>query len=120
ALPLYFAVRGWGAGAVFLTALVVAGVGIWASSVVVTESGDKDPQRVVIDEAAGVLLTLSAVPATARGVVLAVAFFRLFDITKPFPIRQTESLPGGWGVVVDDLAAGMWAAIVISIIERSL
>jgi phosphatidylglycerophosphatase A len=110
ALPLYFAVRSGGPVAALVTALVVTAVGIWASNVVVRESGQKDPQRIVIDEAAGVLLTLAAAPPTFAGVALGVVLFRLFDVTKPFPARRAERLPAGWGVVVDDLVAGVWAA----------
>lgn len=111
ALPLYFAVRGGGATAVLATALFVSAVGVWASNIVVRDSGQKDPQRIVIDEAAGVLLTLAAAPPTLAGVALGVALFRLFDITKPFPARRAESLPEGWGVVADDLVAGLLAAV---------
>jgi phosphatidylglycerophosphatase A len=110
ALPLYLAVRGGGAAAVLVTALIVTAIGIWASSVLVRESGQKDPQRVVIDEVAGVLLTLAATPPRFASVALGVVLFRLFDITKPFPARHAERLPLGWGVVVDDLVAGVWAA----------
>lgn len=112
-LPLYFAVRGGGPLAIMATAAIVTVVGLWASDIVVLGSGEKDPQHIVIDEAAGVLVALALAPATLGGVVLAVALFRLFDITKPFPARSAERLPGGWGVMVDDLVAGVWAAGVI-------
>ncbi|MFO0741068.1 MAG: phosphatidylglycerophosphatase A [Labilithrix sp.] len=116
ALPLYFAVRGHGPVAVLAAAAVVTALGIWASNVVVRETGDKDPQRIVIDEAAGVLLALAAAPMTWWGVTCAVVLFRVFDIAKPFPARRAERLPGGYGVVVDDLVAGAWAAVFVRLL----
>ena len=89
---------------------------MWASNVVVRDTGEKDPQHIVIDEAAGVLLALAFAPETLRGVVTAVVLFRVFDITKPFPARRAERLPAGWGVVVDDLVAGLWAALFVRIL----
>jgi len=118
-LPLYFAVRSGGPLAILATAALVTVVGLWASDVVVRTSGEKDPQRIVIDEVAGVLVALAAAPATAAGVALAVVLFRLFDITKIFPARRAEGLPGAWGVMVDDLVAGAWAAGVLLVL-RSL
>lgn len=119
ALPLYFAVRGGGSFAVLATALLASAVGIWASDVVIRDSGEKDPQRIVIDEVAGVLLALAVAPPTFAGVALAVLLFRVFDITKPFPARRAEALAGGWGVVVDDLVAGVWAAAVLLLLRAA-
>ncbi len=116
-LPLYLLVRGGGPLAILATALAVTAIGVWASGVVVTESGEEDPQRIVIDEAAGVLLALAVAPPTWLGVGLAVLLFRLFDITKPFPARRAEDLPGGWGVVMDDVFAGIWAAGVLLLLR---
>ena len=64
---------------------------------------------VVIDEVAGMLVTLLAVPVGLAGAVVGFLAFRLFDIVKPFPARQAERLPGGWGVMTDDLVAGVYA-----------
>lgn len=116
ALPLYFLVRGHGPQAVLGTAVLVTLIGIWASNRVIEATGEKDPQRIVIDEAAGVLLALAAAPMTTRGVVVAVLLFRLFDITKPFPARHAERLPDGWGVMLDDIVAGIFAAILVRFI----
>jgi phosphatidylglycerophosphatase A len=116
ALPLYFAVRAHGPAAVLALGIVVTLVGIWASNVVVRETGEKDPQRIVIDEAAGVLLALAAAPPTWTGVALAVVLFRAFDITKPFPARRVEKLPAGYGVVLDDVVAGAYAAAIIGVV----
>jgi phosphatidylglycerophosphatase A len=117
ALPLYFVVRAGGPLAVLVTAAVVTAVGVWASSVVVHESREKDPQRIVVDEVAGVLVALSfAPPASWFKVTLAVIAFRVFDVVKPFPARDAERLRGGWGVMADDLIAGCWAAALVAVV----
>jgi phosphatidylglycerophosphatase A len=116
ALPLWLAVRGGGALGIFAAAVIVTLVGVWSAGVVARTSGLKDPQLIVIDEVAGVLFALAAAPATTRGTVAAVIFFRLFDITKPFPARRAEKLPGGWGIVLDDVVAGIQAAVVVAIL----
>lgn len=120
ALPLYLLVRGGGPTAILATAVLVTTIGVWASNLVVSDSGEEDPQRIVIDEAAGVLVALAAAPPTWTGVALAVGLFRLFDITKPFPARRAERLPAGWGVIADDLAAGVWAAVAVVVLTRLL
>ena len=65
------------------------------------------------DEVAGMLVTLMAVPVGVGGAVLAFALFRVFDILKPFPARHAERLPGGWGVMADDVIAGIYAQLVL-------
>ncbi len=84
-------------------------LGIPAATRVARESGRKDPQCVVIDEVAGQWITLLGSRADWRHALLALLLFRIFDITKPFPVRQLESLPEGWGIVLDDVAAGLYA-----------
>jgi phosphatidylglycerophosphatase A len=119
ALPLYFMLRGLGPSAILAAAVVVALVGTWAADVVARDRGAHDPQLVVIDEAAGVLLALGAAwPASLGGVALVVVLFRLFDMLKPFPARRAERLPGGIGIVADDLVAGLQAALVFAVVER--
>ena len=92
-----------------VAALVVTGIGIPAASIVARESGREDPGHVVIDEVAGQLFALIAIPADWRHAVLGLLFFRLLDITKPPPIRQLERLHGGTGIMLDDVAAGLIA-----------
>ncbi len=113
AIPLYLLVRPAGLWALALVALAITGVGIWASGVVAQLRDEKDPQVVCIDEVAGMLITLLAAPDTLRGTVAAFVAFRVFDQWKPWPARAAERLPGGWGIVLDDLAAGAWAAAVL-------
>ena len=89
-------------------------MGVWAASVVARELGRKDPQVVVVDEVAGMLLTMLPM-AHLSWLAVAVGFvvFRALDIAKPWPIRALEKLPGGWGIVLDDVAAGFVGASVL-------
>jgi phosphatidylglycerophosphatase A len=78
---------------------------------------EKDPSRVVIDEIAGFQFTMFLVTPTVVHVLLGFILFRIFDITKPFPIRFCErKLPGGYGVVGDDVVAGIYASIVLQLL----
>jgi phosphatidylglycerophosphatase A len=90
-------------------ALLATLIGIPAASIVARESGREDPGHVVIDEVAGQLIALIALPADWPHAVLALLLFRLFDIFKPPPIRRLERLPGGTGIMLDDVAAGIFA-----------
>ncbi|MDP6581478.1 MAG: phosphatidylglycerophosphatase A [Vicinamibacterales bacterium] len=92
---------------VVLMVVIVAGVA--AASAAESMYQRRDPGLVVIDEVAGMLVTLLAVPVGFSGALVGFCAFRLFDIAKPFPARQAERLPGGWGVMVDDLVAGVYA-----------
>jgi phosphatidylglycerophosphatase A len=92
-------------------------LGIPAATIVSRESGRKDPQFVVIDEVAGQAIALLFSPADWRHGLIALILFRLFDITKPFPIRRLENLPEGWGIVLDDVAAGLYALGVASLLR---
>ena len=92
-------------------------LGVPASTIVARESGRKDPQFVVIDEVAGQWIALLFCPVDWKHALIALALFRLFDITKPFPARQLESLPAGWGIVFDDVAAGLYALGVASFLR---
>ena len=88
--------------------------GIWAAGVVARETGGKDPQVVVVDEVIGQWTALAgAATLNWKSWLAAFLLFRLFDIWKPFPIRKLESLPGGTGIVMDDVMAGIYAALVL-------
>ena len=91
--------------------------GIPAATIVARESGRHDPQFVVIDEVAGQWIALIGSRANWQHALIALALFRLFDITKPFPIRRLENLPEGWGIVLDDVAAGLYALGVASLLR---
>jgi phosphatidylglycerophosphatase A len=99
-----------------IAAAVVTLIGIPAATLVARSSGLKDPQFVVIDEVAGQLLTLIAVPLAWKTFLAGFILFRVFDMWKPFPIRRLERLPEGTGIVVDDLGAGLYALAVMHLL----
>jgi phosphatidylglycerophosphatase A len=103
----------WAAWTTVPIAILIAGIGVWTSSHAASYSGKKDPQFVVIDEVSGQFLTylLALAPFNWKYLLLGFILFRLFDIWKPFPARQAESLPGGWGIMADDWIAGLYAAL---------
>jgi phosphatidylglycerophosphatase A len=97
-----------------LPVLLLTWPAIWASDRVADERGLKDPQIVVIDEVLGQWIALAGATTTNwKSIVAAFVLFRVFDITKPQPVRMLESLPGGTGIVADDLMAGIYAALVL-------
>jgi len=103
---------------VLLAGIVVSLLlGIPASTIVARESGRKDPQFVVVDEVSGQWITLLFCPLDWRHGLLALVLFRLFDIAKPFPVHKLESLPEGWGIVLDDVGAGLYALGVASLLH---
>jgi phosphatidylglycerophosphatase A len=90
-------------------AVLVALIGIPAATRVARASAAKDPQFVVIDEVAGQIMALIAVPLAWKTLSAGFILFRIFDIIKPPPVRQLERLPEGTGIVLDDVAAGIFA-----------
>jgi phosphatidylglycerophosphatase A len=75
--------------------------------------GRKDPGIIVIDEVAGMLLSVLLLPRTIPVLITAFLLFRVFDVWKPFPARESQALTGGMGVVVDDLIAGVYALVLV-------
>jgi phosphatidylglycerophosphatase A len=100
--------------AILLTLAVIA-LGVWSGNKVEPLWG-KDHGRVVIDEVAGMFITLLFVQVTIPYVLIGFILFRFFDIAKPLLIRKLEALPGGWGVMADDILAGVYANIVLQLI----
>ncbi len=105
---------------VLLIALVAV-VGVWAASRTERALNVKDPGKVVVDEVAGQLIALLAVPLVIDGfwvvwLILAFLLFRFFDIVKPYPARRLESLHGGLGIMADDLVAGVYAGLVLALV----
>jgi phosphatidylglycerophosphatase A len=99
---------------IIITVLIIL-LGIWAGNKVEPLWG-KDHQRVVIDEVAGMCISLIFVPVSLKYVLTALILFRFFDITKPLLIKKMEKFPGGWGVMLDDLLAGVYANILLQAI----
>jgi phosphatidylglycerophosphatase A len=102
--------------ATIAAAAAVTLVGIPAATKVARASGVKDPQFVVIDEVAGQLVALIAVPLSWKTFLAGLILFRVFDILKPFPVRRLERLPEGTGIVVDDMGAGLYALAVMHLL----
>jgi phosphatidylglycerophosphatase A len=96
---------------VLIISLVTA-AGVWSASVVEADWGE-DSNRVVIDEVAGMLIAICGLPHTPVWLLAGLVLFRFLDIRKPGPIRRLEQLPGGWGVMFDDVGAGVVANVVL-------
>jgi phosphatidylglycerophosphatase A len=97
-------------------------IGIYTATVTEQEMQGKlgqdkghDPGIIVVDEIIGMLIALIALPKTLFFMITAFILFRIFDIMKPYPARQMEKLPGGWGIVLDDVIAGIYANLLIQI-----
>ena len=84
-------------------------LGTWASTLVADELGRKDPGLIVVDEVVGMWVTLIGMPFVPLTIVSGFLLFRVMDIVKPWPARSLEGLPRGWGVMADDVAAGVYA-----------
>jgi phosphatidylglycerophosphatase A len=106
-----------GPGGLFCGFVAVTALGVWASEIYARQSRLADPSEVVIDEVAGLWLVLLFAPFTALGWILAFALFRLFDIWKPWPISVADRrVKGGVGIMLDDLLAGLFAAVVVFVL----
>jgi phosphatidylglycerophosphatase A len=105
----------WACWTALPVTFVLIMAGLWASSRAAKLLDKKDPQSVVIDEVSGqhLAFTLALAPMNWHYLVLGLILFRAFDIWKPFPARQAESLPGGWGIMTDDWVAGIYTAILL-------
>lgn len=103
----------WSTGLPLLPVTLIATIpGIWASTV--AAGANKDPQFIVVDEVLGQWLTLAgATTLNWKALALGFVLFRIFDIVKPWPVRRFEALPKGWGIVADDLMAGVYGAIIL-------
>jgi phosphatidylglycerophosphatase A len=99
-------------------ALLALAVGIPAGTIVARESGREDPGHVVLDEVCGQWIALAACPLHWPHVILALVLFRVFDILKPWPARQLEQLDGGMGIMLDDVAAGIYALLLFVAIRH--
>lgn len=113
-LALLWAVRVNGSAAVeivVVAALVVAGV--WSAGVAERYFARTDPGAVVVDEVAGMLITLLLLPVSLVGTCVGFLIFRLLDIVKPWPAGRLEALPGGLGVMADDVMAGLYGYLIM-------
>jgi len=105
----------WQLVAAIVGSAAVTLLGIPVSTVVARESGRKDPGFVVIDEVAGQMISLIGVPLDWKYLLAGFILFRSFDIVKPFPLRRLEALPGGTGIMMDDVGAGLYALVLLEL-----
>ena len=94
--------------------VIVTAAGIWAAQVVEAQIGAKDPGVIVIDEVAGMTLSVLVLPLTFPVLLVAFVLFRIFDVVKPFPAGRSQAIAGGVGVMIDDLIAGLYALAVVA------
>jgi len=105
-------------GLAALAVLLVA-VGVWSAGRAEKVFGCVDPGQVVVDEVAGQVITFVATPRIAGiGLVAGFILFRVFDIVKPFPARRAERIRGGWGIMLDDVIAGLYSLVGLVILGR--
>ena len=110
---------GWSPWTAGLAGLLILPLSIWAAGTEARASDREDPGHVVIDEVAGQWITLAGAPVLDWRYLLAgFLLFRIFDIVKPPPARQLEDLPGGIGIMADDVMAGIYGAIVLALAGR--
>ena len=102
----------WTQGLV-IVALTIVGI---VAADIVEKDTHEDPSLVVVDELVGMLLSVFLLPLSLVGLVMGFFIFRIFDIIKPFPCRQSERLPGGLGIMTDDVIAGVYTNIVLRLI----
>lgn len=95
-----------------LIVVVVFLVGVISSTILSEREGDSDPSHIVIDEWAGMWIALLMIPNEWKWLGMAFILFRLFDIVKIYPANRFEKLPGGWGIMMDDVVAGLYAGVV--------
>jgi phosphatidylglycerophosphatase A len=110
--------RLWLAAIVVISAAAIGAVGVWASGGAEKYFGCIDPKQVVIDEVVGQMLALFLWPSAAWPWLLTgFLIFRVCDVVKPFPIRRLERAPGGWGIMLDDVGAGIYSLVVLAAIR---
>ncbi len=118
AIPLFYLLSFTPVYVYLAFTILIILISIWASSISESIYGKTDPRQIVTDEVCGYLVTMSFVQPTLTNMLVGFLFFRIFDIVKPPPAKQAERLHGGLGVVLDDVAAGIYANIVIHLMLK--
>jgi phosphatidylglycerophosphatase A len=118
AIALYY-FGGFGRGTLLVLTAILLAPGVWSAGVVAKETNITDPHIVVVDEVIGQWITLAGTATfNWKSWLAAFVLFRLLDVWKPTPARQLESLPGGWGIVADDVMAGLYGALAIFVLDH--
>lgn len=119
-IPIYLLLF-WAGWTVYIAALIALFfIGVWAANIGEEVWGKKDPGQVVIDETAGYLITMLFVPLSVFSVIAGFFLFRIADIIKPPPARQFDAMSGGWGIMLDDVAAGAYALAAMQLLTHFL
>jgi len=118
-LALFWPLSHLGLTAQLAATAVLFFAGVKSSAMLAARVGRKDPGLVVVDEVAGMWITLLLLPSTPAVAALGFLAFRALDVLKPYPARQLEALPGGWGIMCDDVMAGVYANLVVRIVLRA-
>jgi phosphatidylglycerophosphatase A len=119
ALPFAWLIA-WSGGrfALLLAAIVALAVGAWASELYTAGVKTFDPKECIVDELAGQWIACAFAPVSLAGYALAFVLFRLFDIWKPWPVRDVERLHGGLGIMADDVVAALMAGLILVALAR--
>jgi phosphatidylglycerophosphatase A len=99
--------------ALILVTILVFAVGTYSAHFVEKDHGKHDPSIVVVDEVAGMMLGLWFVPVAPLPYLVAFGLFRLFDVSKLFPVNKLQDLSGGWGIMLDDIGAGVYTLLIM-------
>ena len=116
-LALFALIRWSGSSAIELGVIVLLFVlGVWSGNAAEKHFGRVDPGPVVLDEVAGMLITLALLPVNIYGAIVGFLIFRLFDVVKPWPANRLEALPGGLGMMADDAMAGIYGNVAMRVL----
>ena len=116
-LVVFAAVRWWGSTSLELALIVfLLAIGVWSADVAERHLGRIDPGPVVLDEVAGMLITLALIPVTVTGAIVGFLLFRVLDVIKPWPENRFEALPGGLGVMADDAMAAVYGNVIMRVL----
>ena len=118
AIPLYYLLAQTSTYIYVVATVLIIFISIWSAGVAEDIFQKQDPGQVVVDEVSGYLITMLLVPPTVTNIVIGFFLFRLFDITKPPPVRSLERLHGGAGIVLDDVAAGVYSCVSLHLIIK--
>lgn len=105
--------------ALLLAGILASAIGAWACELYSREKGEADPSECVIDELAGQWIACAFAPPFVPAFLLSFVLFRIFDIWKPWPISAAERLPGGFGIMADDIVAGLFAGAIIAVLAHA-
>ena len=92
-------------------------IGVWVAKDISRYEEEEDPSHIVIDELVGQWIPLWFLPVTPMYILMAFILFRIFDIAKPWPVSMFDRIPGGWGIMLDDIAAGVYALLILEGIQ---